>query len=190
MGRTGPRSCGFLMPPLQTQAQAELAADNIRRRRAATGLPFAFETGVNYFAPRHGEMPDGEFFATVADAADCGILLDLNNLWVNQKNGRAPIEEVLAALPLERVWEVHLAGAEFAHGFWLDAHCGAIDPDLAAIAAEVAPDLPNLGAIIFEVAPDRLASFPEQRLPAPDADPAWLVGAGRFEAAPEPPDDQ
>jgi uncharacterized protein len=158
-GRTGPQSCGFLMPPSQTEAQVELTADNIRRRRGTTGRPFAFETGVNYFAPRQGEMPDGEFFAAVAEAADCGILLDLNNLWVNQKNGRATIDEVLADLPMDRVWEVHLAGAEFAHGFWLDAHCGALDPELAAIAAEVACDLSNLGAIIFEVAPDRLATF-------------------------------
>ena len=38
----------------------------------------------------------------------------------------------LAKLPLERVWEVHLAGIEFAHGHWLDAHSGGIDPELAA----------------------------------------------------------
>jgi uncharacterized protein (UPF0276 family) len=159
-GRSGPRSCGFLMPPLQTEAGVALAARNIAAWRSATGRPFAFETGVNYFAPRPGEMPDGEFFAAVAETADCGVLLDLNNLWVNHLNGRCSIDRVLDALPLERVWEVHLAGAEFARGFWLDAHCGAIDPALAAIAAEVMPDLPNLGAIVFEVAPDRIAQFP------------------------------
>jgi uncharacterized protein (UPF0276 family) len=151
--------CGFLMPPLQTDAQVELASDNIRRRAATLGRPFAFETGVNYFLPRDCEMPDGEFFAAVAEAADCGILLDLTNLWVNHKNGRANIEDVIARLPLERVWEVHLAGIEFAHGYWLDAHCGAIDPELTELAAEIIPGLPNLGAIIFEMAPDRVPIF-------------------------------
>jgi uncharacterized protein len=161
-GSGGLQPCGFLMPPLQTDAQVELAAGNIIRRTAVLGRPFAFETGVSYFVRRDCEMPDGDFFAEVADAADCGILLDFTNLWVNHKNGRAKISEVLARIPLERVWEVHLAGMEFAYGHWLDAHCGAIDPDLVEIAAEFLPSLPNLGAIIFELAPDRVSLFGEK----------------------------
>ena len=158
-GSRGSRNCGFLMPPLQTEIQVKLAAQNIRQRQAELGLPFAFETGVNYFARRKGEMLDGEFFAAVAEEADCGILLDLTNLWVNDRNDRARIGDVLAQLPRERVWEVHLAGIEFAHGHWLDAHCRGVDPDLVPIAAETIANLPNLGAIIFEIAPDRFASF-------------------------------
>jgi len=158
-GARGSENCGFLMPPLQTERQVRLAAENIERRRAAIGRPFAFETGVNYFAPRDCEMPDGEFFAAIAEAADCGILLDLTNLWVNDRNGRAKIGEVLASLPLERVWEVHLAGIEFVRGYWLDAHSRGIDPELAALTSEVVASLPNLGAIIFEMAPDRVSSF-------------------------------
>jgi len=154
-----PQSCGFLMPPLQTEAQVALAVANIRHRAAKIGRPFAFETGVNYFAARPDELADGDFFAAIAEAADCGILLDLNNLWVNARNGRARINDVLARLPLDRVWEVHLAGAEFAHGHWLDAHCGRIDPDLAMLAADIVPDLPNLGAIIFEISPYRFSAF-------------------------------
>ncbi len=147
------------VPDAATDAQVALAAQNIRQRKAKIGHPFAFETGVNYFAPQPGEMPDGEFFASIAEAANCGILLDLNNLWVNAKNGRAAVSDVLAQLPLDRVWEVHLAGATFAHGHWLDAHSGGIEPELAMIAADIIPDLPNLGAIIFEIAPDRVARF-------------------------------
>jgi uncharacterized protein len=158
-GARGAQPCGFLMPPLQTDKQVELAAQNIRRRAAAVNRPFAFETGVNYFMPRDCEMADGEFFAAVAEAADCGILLDLTNLWVNDRNGRARIGDVLAKLPLERVWEVHFAGIEFAHGHWLDAHSGRIDPELAGIGAEIIAGLPNLGAIIFEIASDRVTRF-------------------------------
>jgi uncharacterized protein (UPF0276 family) len=158
-GAHGEQPCGFLMPPLQTEAQVSLAARNIVRRATALGRPFAFETGVNYFAPRDCEMPDGEFFAAVAESADCGILLDLSNLWANERNGRATISEVLRSLPLERVWEVHLAGLEFAHGHWLDAHAGGIDGELIAIAAEVIASLPSLGALVFEIASDRLSDF-------------------------------
>jgi uncharacterized protein (UPF0276 family) len=98
-GARGVRSCGFLMPPLQTEEAAALAAGNIVSRAEAVGLPLAFETGVNYFAPQSFEMEDGDFFAAVAQAAGCGILLDLNNLWINEKNGRATVESVLRKLP-------------------------------------------------------------------------------------------
>ncbi|ADV80864.1 DUF692 family multinuclear iron-containing protein [Terriglobus saanensis] len=161
-GAHGPQPCGFLMPPLQTEVQVQLAATNIVRRTTALGLPFAFETGVNYFAPRHCEMPDGEFFTAVAEAADCGILLDLANLMANERNGRATVRDVVRSLPPERIWEVHLAGLEFAHGHWLDAHAGGIDEDVIAIAAEVVASLPNLGALVFEISPDRLANFGEK----------------------------
>jgi hypothetical protein len=56
-GARGSKHCGFLMPPLQTDTQVELAAQNIRDRAAALSRPFAFETGVNYFLPRDCEIP-------------------------------------------------------------------------------------------------------------------------------------
>lgn len=160
-GKNGPVNCGFLMPPLQCQTTVERAAKNIRARAAALERPIAFETGVNYFAMRDGEMPDGLFWDACASAADCGILLDISNIWVNARNGRTSIEEVLEQLPLERVWEVHIAGALWHDGYWLDAHCGAINPDILAIAEEIVPCLPNLAAIIFEVSPDYVATLGE-----------------------------
>jgi uncharacterized protein (UPF0276 family) len=158
-GARGPEVCGFLMPPLQTDAAVKLAARNIRERAAVLGLPFAFETGVNYFALRDDEMSDGDFFAAVADEADCGIVLDLANLWINQRNGRAKVADVVSRLPLERVWEVHLAGGELERGFWVDAHSGGVDPGLAEFARDLVCELPNLGALIFELASDRVSLF-------------------------------
>src|SRR6185312_9341313 len=46
-------------------------------------------------------------------------------------------------------------------GYWLDAHSGHIDADLAMMAADIVADLPNLGAIIFEIAADRVTDFGE-----------------------------
>lgn len=54
-------------------------------------------------------------------------------------------------LPLDRVWEVHLAGG-FAHrGYWLDAHSGLPDADLLHLAERILPRLPALRAVLFEV---------------------------------------
>ena len=150
---------GFLLPPAQSEAGIAVAAANIRARTAALGRPFAFETGVNYLAPRPGEIPDGDYFASVAEAADCLILLDLHNLWANARNGRGPIERVLAALPPERIVEIHLAGGLEKDGYWLDAHSGPVPPALIDLARDFVQGLPNLGAILFEISPQFLEAL-------------------------------
>lgn len=147
---------GFLLPPRQSEAEVLAAADNIARYASIVERPVAFETGVNYLQPRADELDDGAWFASVAECADCGILLDLHNLWCNQRNGRGQARDVLARLPLERVWEVHLAGGMALDGYWLDAHSDAIAPELLDLAIEVVPRLPNLGAIVFEILPQHL----------------------------------
>lgn len=152
-GADGVFTTGFLLPPRQTAAGAARAARSIRAMADALPVPLAVETGVSYLQPRADELPDGEFLARVVEEADCGILLDLHNLYCNERNGRQPIEEVLRALPLERVWEVHLAGGFERRGYWLDSHSGAIPAPLAALAAEVLPRLPALRALVYELFP-------------------------------------
>lgn len=150
---------GFLLPPPQTPAAARVAAHNIAAFRQAMSRPVAFETGVNYLQPRDGEMQDGDFFAEVARVSGSGIVLDLHNLWCNERNGRQSVAETLACLPLDRVWEIHLAGGLARSGYWLDAHSGSVPPEVIEIAARLIPDLPNLGALIFEVLPEHLAGI-------------------------------
>jgi uncharacterized protein (UPF0276 family) len=144
---------GFFLPPRQTMAGVETVTRSIRDLQMAVGAPLAVETGVNYLKPRTDELPDGEFVRRVVEAAGCGVLLDLHNVFTNALNGRQPLDEFLEDLPLERVWEVHLAGGMELDGFWLDAHSGAIPDALYAVAERVIPRLPNLGAIVFEIFP-------------------------------------
>jgi uncharacterized protein (UPF0276 family) len=153
-----PVSSGFMLPPLQSRAGVALAAANIRRHRAALGsIPLAVETAVSYLPPALGEWPDGAFVAAVVEAAECGILLDLHNVLCNARNGRQSVTAFCDALPLERVWELHLAGGESEGGFHLDAHAGLVEPELMEIAVALVPRLPHLRAIIFEIMPERVA---------------------------------
>ncbi len=147
---------GFFLPPRQTPSGVSRAVASIARLRDAIQVPLAVETGVNYFRRRTDEMGDGEFFAAVAEGADCGILLDLHNLFANEVNGRQTIEEFLSALPLERVWEVHLAGGMERDGYYLDAHSGGVADRLFDISRDIVARLPNLKTIIFEIFPSFL----------------------------------
>jgi hypothetical protein len=63
------------------------------------------------------------------------------------------VKAFLAQLPLDRVWEIHLAGGFELEGFWLDAHSGVIPDRLFEITKQVVPALPNLKAMIFEIFP-------------------------------------
>ncbi len=152
-----PIFAGFMLPPLQSVAGVALAAANIRRRQAAAGgVPVAVETPVSYLPPAPGEQQDGAFVAAVIEAAGCGLLLDLHNLLCNARNGRQGVRDYCAALPLERVWELHLAGGEAEAGFWLDAHAGVAEAELMELAAWLVPQLPNLSAMVFEIVPERV----------------------------------
>jgi uncharacterized protein (UPF0276 family) len=157
--RTQEFSTGFFLPPRQTPKGVQTVTTSIRDLQEALPVPIAVETGVNYLRPRSDEMSDGAFVGAVADSADCGILLDLHNVFANAVNGRQPVEDFLTQLPLDRVCEIHLAGGFEMEGFWLDAHSGAIPDPLLEIARRVVPVLQNLKAIIFEIFPSFVPGF-------------------------------
>ncbi|MGZ4693192.1 MAG: multinuclear nonheme iron-dependent oxidase, partial [Acidimicrobiales bacterium] len=163
-GDDGPFGSAFFLPPRQTPGGVEAAVAAIAALRADLDVPFSFETPVSYLQPRADEIPDGAFVAAVAEAADCGILLDLHNIWTNERNGRQSAREYLAQLPLERVSEVHLAGGLERDGFWLDAHSGGLAPELEALAAEVLPQLPELRVVVYEILPEFVVPRGERAL--------------------------
>ena len=154
----GDAYAGFLLPPVQTPTAVKAAIRHITDYRRIDGRPFLVETPTNYLQPVDGDLGDGEYVAAIAEGADCGILLDLHNVWTNERNGRQSVDHFIAALPLERVWEVHLAGGFETNGYYLDAHVGPIDPELLALAARIVPRLPRLRAIVYEAIPISLAA--------------------------------
>ncbi|MFN8194540.1 MAG: DUF692 family protein [Nocardioidaceae bacterium] len=155
--RAGDRFAGFLLPPVQTPEAVAAAARHIASYQDRLDRPFLVETPTNYLQPVAGDLRDGEYVAAVAEAADCGILLDLHNIWTNERNGRQSVDDYLADLPLDRVGEVHLAGGYETAGYYLDAHVGAVDPALLEIAARVVPRLPRVRALVFEAVPQSVA---------------------------------
>jgi len=150
---------GFLLPPVLTEATVEAAAINIARYHDQLDLPFLVETPASYLRRRPGDLSDGQFVRQVSERADCGILLDLHNVWANELNGRQPVAEFMAELPLERVWELHLAGGFYLDGYYLDAHYGPVPAALLELAAAVVPTLHSLRAIIFESVPESVVSL-------------------------------
>ncbi|SBT90209.1 Uncharacterized conserved protein, UPF0276 family [Streptomyces sp. DI166] len=190
---TGGFHTGFMLPPCQNDAGVRAAVRSVRIMADALSCPSAIEVGTNYLRPRPGELTDGDFVRRVAEGSGCGLLLDLHNVLANERNGRGGVDTLLAELPLDRVWEVHLAGGTEHRGYWLDSHSGLPDAELLALAARVLPRLPALRAVLFEVTP---GSVPELDAGAvrdllsfvreawPDADPLPPLSSPRPVALP------
>jgi hypothetical protein len=153
-----------LLPPRQTPAGVKIAAENLRRLQKIVREPVAFETGVNYLRPRSDEMQDGDYFNAVASTANCGILLDLHNLWANERNGRQRIVDVVDSLPLHRVWEIHLAGGMPLKNYWLDSHSGLVDELLMQHLEYTLERLPNVGAVVYELLPQYIGTIGVERI--------------------------
>jgi len=154
------RFAGVLLPPAQSLEGVTTAVANIQHFRAALGgIRIAVENSVSYLPPAPGEWSDSSFLSAVVEAADCGILLDLHNALCNFRNGHQNIVAFCEGLPLDRIWELHLAGGELEQGFYVDAHSGLVDPELMEIAATLVPQLPELRAIVFEIMPERVADI-------------------------------
>jgi uncharacterized protein len=118
-----------LMPiPFTGEAVRHVAA-RIRRAAEILQRPVAVEN-VSYYAAPGREMDEIQFIKAVLEEADCGLLLDVNNIYVNSINHGYDAQEFLAALPADRVVYMHVAGHYVeAEDLRVDTHGAAVaDP--------------------------------------------------------------
>ena len=98
-----------LMPIPFTEEAVRYTAERVRRTQEILERRIALEN-VSYYAALGQEMEEIEFVRAVLEEADCDLLLDVNNIYVNSINHRYDAEAYLKALPAERVVYFHVAG--------------------------------------------------------------------------------
>ncbi|HET9680121.1 MAG TPA: DUF692 domain-containing protein [Gammaproteobacteria bacterium] len=118
-----------LMPIPFTEEAVDYVAERIRRVQDILERPIAVEN-VSYYAAPGAQMSELEFVNAVLERADCRLLLDVNNIYVNSINHSYDPEEFLKSLPAERVAYCHIAGHfEEAPDLRVDTHgSDVIDP--------------------------------------------------------------
>jgi uncharacterized protein (UPF0276 family) len=115
-----------LMPIPFTDEAVHYVADRIKRVQEILEQRIAVEN-VSYYAAPSQEMKEIEFLGAVLDEADCDLLLDVNNIYVNSVNHSYDAVEFLKALPGERVAYFHVAGhMNEAEDLIIDTHGAAI----------------------------------------------------------------
>jgi uncharacterized protein (UPF0276 family) len=111
-----------LLPLPYTEEALVNGVERIARVQDRLGRRILVENVSSYVTFTHATMPEWEFLAAVAEAADCGLLLDVNNVYVSAVNHGFSAEEYLAGLPLGRVGQIHLAGHTDAGTHLVDTH--------------------------------------------------------------------
>jgi uncharacterized protein (UPF0276 family) len=117
-----------LLPLPYTEEALAHVVERVQRVQERLGRRILLENVSSYVAFRDSAVPEWEFLAEIARRADCGILLDVNNIYVSAFNhGFAP-ETYLDAIPAERIGQVHLAGHTDRGTYLFDSHVGPV-PD-------------------------------------------------------------
>jgi hypothetical protein len=111
-----------LLPMPYTVAAARLTAQHVRQAQDFLDVPVCVENVSSYAEYHESEMTEWEFLSEVAERADCGILLDVNNIYVSSKNHNFDPFEYLNSVPAERVGQIHIAGHSKFEKYILDTH--------------------------------------------------------------------
>jgi uncharacterized protein len=111
-----------LLPMPYTFEAARLTAQKIREVRDFIEVPVAVENVSSYAEFHVSEMTEWEFLNEVVERADCGILLDVNNIYVSSRNHNFDPLTYINSVPADRVAQIHIAGHSKFQKYILDTH--------------------------------------------------------------------
>jgi uncharacterized protein len=111
-----------LLPLPYTRGTLAHVAERVRRVQGELEIPFALENASSYMQYRESTMPEHEFLGELAERADCGILLDVNNVFVSAYNHGFDANQYIDAIPGDRVVQMHVAGHTDKGTHLLDTH--------------------------------------------------------------------
>jgi uncharacterized protein (UPF0276 family) len=148
-----------LVPMPYTFEAARKTAQKIREARDFLEVPIAVENVSSYAEFHVSEMTEWEFLNEVVEDADCGILLDVNNIYVSSRNHDFDPLDYLNSVPAERVAQIHIAGHTKYQKLILDTHDHpVIDPVWALYARAIELAGPTATLLEWD---DRIPSFEE-----------------------------
>lgn len=99
-----------LLPLPYTEEAAAHVATRVERVQERLGRRILLENVSSYLTYEHAEMQEWEFLSEIARRTDCGLLIDLNNIYVSAVNHGFSVDEFLGGLPAGNIGQFHLAG--------------------------------------------------------------------------------
>lgn len=163
-----------LLPIPFTQEALEIVSRNVLTAQDALGRQILLENASTYVRFPEAELSEWQFLSEMCARTGCGLLLDVNNVYVSATNLGFAASDYIDGLPLDRVRQIHLAGHSRRDGLLIDTHDQSVCPDVWALFEAVLPkigdvsimiewdaDIPPLEALLQELAIARAIAGPE-----------------------------
>jgi uncharacterized protein (UPF0276 family) len=132
-GAVHDRQLNDLLPLALTEEALALLCERVERVQEAFGRAILLENVSTYVRFAADAMSEAEFMAALARRTGCGLLLDVNNLYVNQCNHGEDALAAIAAIAPGTVGEIHLAGHLVTPDALIDHHGAAVAPEVWAL---------------------------------------------------------
>jgi len=146
--KSGGIKIGHLAPVPYTNEALKYFVKNIARVKKTIQTPLILEN-ISYLVQfPSSEMPESEFIKKVLEETDCGLLLDVTNLYINSRNFGFCWQKFLDEIPIERVVQLHFVGSHQQGKRLIDAHANATEAEIWRVFEEVARRCDVKGAIL------------------------------------------
>lgn len=129
-GRVGEYHLNELLPLPYTEEALTHVVKRIEEVQDFIGRRILVENLSSYLEYKHSTISEWEFLVETANRSGCGILLDVNNIYVNACNHDFDPREYIKAIPADAVGEIHLAGFEQRDGLLIDTHSRNVSDDV------------------------------------------------------------
>ncbi len=149
-GAVGGRHSNDLLPLPYTDTTVRLMADRIDAVQQLLGRAILVENVTSYCTFRESTLPEWAFMHAVIERAHCGLLLDLNNVYVNATNHGFDVNDYLSNVDWASVGEIHLAGYEHWDSVLIDTHGQPVQPPVWAMFGAVHHRLPRHTRVLIE----------------------------------------
>lgn len=111
-----------LLPVPFTQENLKYLSEKILKIQDVLGQRILIENVSSYFEFTSSEMSEWQFIKELSEKADCGLLLDINNIYVSSINHDFDPIDFLKSIPTHRIGQIHLAGHSIKNGYLIDTH--------------------------------------------------------------------
>lgn len=137
-----------LLPVPYTQESLKMISDRVHQVQDFLGQQILVENISSYLEFEESDLGEAEFIAELLKITDCGLLLDLNNIYVSAQNHNFDAMDYLDQMPLDRVREIHLAGFDDRDDYLLDAHNNPVSEPVWSLYKQVMKKIPDVATLI------------------------------------------
>lgn len=137
-----------LLPLPYTEETLAVVCRNIDSAQEAMGRAMLFENPSSYLTFTASTMTEWEFLAEMSRRTGCGLLLDINNIFVSTQNHGWDADAYLRGIPADRVRQIHLAGHTEGEGLLIDTHDQPVNDDVWSLYAKAMSRLGSVATMI------------------------------------------